>query len=292
MFSQKTRVIIASIIIIAALALALRGRVIWDEITQWIAVHSLPLITSQSEVLEQPEQSIEQKAQAYDASEIIAEPLSSTTPIIDEIQIIPTTEIIQELRKIDVQLKKPRVARRRRKKETECIQKVELQQTIATIETEKIEEPLVAQPSTIVAEPAPTKAGEITAAITTESMLTKAAEIEAPKTIRICNKINPNALGVKHWTGTYTPTKLEITLNNVLFTIVGTHPVACEALHEIPCADNRITVFYHYEFLNGMRKGSDTIVYTIIDQPAQLEMKFSWDTPWHIELAGAQRVAH
>jgi hypothetical protein len=126
-------------------------------------------------------------------------------------------------------------------------------------------------------------------------MHTKVAEIETPsrlapkKTIRICNKIDAKALGVKHWTGTYSPTKLEISLNNVPFVIVGDNPIALETLQEIPCADNRITVYYHYEFLNGMRKGSDTVFYTCTDA-TQLEMRFSWDTPWHVELGGAQRI--
>jgi hypothetical protein len=39
-----------------------------------------------------------------------------------------------------------------------------------------------------------------------------------------------------------------------------------------------------------MRKGSDTVTYIVPDQTPQLELQFSWDTPWHVELIGAQRV--
>jgi hypothetical protein len=295
MFTKKTRVIIATILLIAALALALRGRIMWEEITQWITAQSLPLITSQSEPLEQPKQLSEQLSSSpvHDTSEVSA-PSSAIAPS-DEIQVIPTPEKITEIfeqTKNDIkkiEQKKPRIARRRRKKESVSIPApvsapTELLRAapVIIVTEEKQSEPSVPQPApaAIIAEPLRTASVSDATPVYAAPQLRQATK----KTIRICNKIDAQKLGVKHWTGTYSPTKLEITLNNVPFIIVGSNPTTLETLQEIPCTDNRITVSYHYEFLNGMRKGSDTVIYTFTDA-TQLEMHFSWDTPWHVELS-------
>lgn len=280
MHLKKTRVIIASILLIAALALALRGRIVWEELTQLITIYTLPLVTPMPEESTIDLPSCAQPIPPHDAPPVATDTPEQQTeaPIPDKIQVIPTPEMVQTVlvptpqsKSKPTLYKKKRVTRRRKKE----------------IETDKESATAQPIPSLNIAEPAPTKAETIV-------QLPVSAPTEAlqdvKKIVRVCNKIDVNKLGVKHWTGTYTPTKLEITLNNVPFTIVGNNPVTFETIQEISCADNRITAQYVYEFLNGIRKGSDAIIYTFTDHATPLEMHFSWDTPWHIELSGAQRA--
>ena len=114
-------------------------------------------------------------------------------------------------------------------------------------------------------------------------------QITEPLIVEVRNAIAIDQLAVKHWTGTYRPTKLDITINNVPFTIIGNNAESIGSIKKIPYNNGQLTVQYNYEFLNGMRKGADTVTYTINESTQHIPVRFSWDTAWHVELDGAQR---
>lgn len=109
------------------------------------------------------------------------------------------------------------------------------------------------------------------------------------RTLHVHNNIPPESLPVKHWTGTYTPTKLNIIINGEPFTIVGDHAIPKGTTKDIPCKDGCLKVEYLYEFMNGMRTGTDIITYLVSETAQDLHLRFSWDTAWHVELDGAER---
>lgn len=164
-----------------------------------------------------------------------------------------------------------RRTRRRKKKKSKT-------ETTPKIITDKATPPSI---------PAPTPV-EVTALL---PMGTETPQTTAT-TLTIINDIDLKDLAVKHWTGTYTPTKLAITINGIPFTIIGdtTEPVAHGAHKEVPNLENRLAINYVYEFLNGVRKGADTVNYAVQRTTQPLKIRFSWDTPWHVELDGAERT--
>lgn len=279
---KKARVIIVSILLIAALSIALREHISWEKLASFVGIQSattsLPAHTDQSS---SPTENFTAAAPSLaNTDTTLSEPThSSASSDTDEPQIIPTFDVIEQVLSTNTTPQRTRSvttkkSRTRRRKKTAAITTIE--PDIKVEEHKAVEEPAVKLP-------------------TQEAI---AAEESAPlkntkpkkEIIRIHNKINIKELAVKHWTGTYSPTKLEITLNGIPFTIVGKEAIDLHAAYEIPHAENRITAEYSYEFLNGMRKGSDTIIYTITENAPDIELHFSWDTPWHVELNGAQRV--
>jgi|GEM_PF-6542367 len=109
-------------------------------------------------------------------------------------------------------------------------------------------------------------------------------------TLTIINDIPLESLAVKHWSGTYTPTKLVITINDTPFTIIGENPTARGTRKDVARTGEQLTVTYMYEFMNGMRTGADTVRYTVQGTAAPLTMRFSWGTPWHVEFDHAQPI--
>ena len=128
-------------------------------------------------------------------------------------------------------------------------------------------------------------------AIATPEIAQIALTQSASRTLHVHNNIPLESLPVKHWTGTYAPTKLEITINGEPFIIVGDDAIPQGTTKDISCTDGCVKVDYMYEFMNGMRKGADTLLYTVPAHAEQLTMHFSWETPWHVELDGAERKA-
>ncbi len=279
---KKARVIIVSILLIAALSIALREHISWEKLASFVGLHSAPTsMPIDSNQLSSTEHNTEARSLTplADTDIMLTEPANaSAVSQNDEPQIIPALDVIEKVLSTNTP-QQPDVApakksRTRRRKKTASI--VTAEPDIKTEEHKAVEEPAAQLPTqeALAAEPA------------TPVKSTKPKK----EVIRIHNKINVKELAVKHWTGSYSPTKLEITLNGIPFTIVGKEAVDLHAAYEIPHAENRITAEYSYEFLNGMRKGSDTIIYTITENAPEIELHFSWDTPWHVELNGAQRI--
>ena len=278
---KKARVIIVSILLIAALSIALREHISWEKLASFVGLHSAS--TSALVDTNQPSSPTEKISAAVtslaNADTTLSEPANSpASSDTDEPQIIPNFDVIEQVLSTNTpqqsETAPTKRSRTRRRKKTAAITTIE--PAIKTEEHKAVEEPAAQPPTQDVsaAEPA------------TPLKNTKPKK----EVVRIHNKINIKELAVKHWTGTYSPTKLEITLNGIPFTIVGKEAIDLHAAYEIPHAENRITAEYSYEFLNGMRKGSDTIIYTITENAPDIELHFSWDTPWHVELNGAQRI--
>lgn len=104
------------------------------------------------------------------------------------------------------------------------------------------------------------------------------------RTITIRNTIDKPMLSVKHWTGTYVPTLLKLTINDQSIDIIDDKKVipAGDTL-SVKTTGNTITTDYEYEFMNGMRKGSGSTVFDLEPGTQNLNMTFTWDTKWHVE---------
>lgn len=282
----KARVIIVSILLIAALSIALREQISWEKLAAYIGVYIPPV--SAPVCADQQSSQLESNATGSltslaCADITLSEPSNTTVlPQTDDPQIIPDLDVIEQVFSTNTTPQKThnsaptKKSRTRRRKKNSLAQTV-IETTIIAPEVHKtLEKPLEQLP-----------VQEAATAHETESLKTAAPQ---KNKIRIQNKINVKELAVKHWTGTYSPTKLEIKLNGIPFTIVGKEAMDLHAVYDVPHTENRITAEYSYEFLNGMRKGSDTIMYTITENAPDIELHFSWDTPWHVELNGAERI--
>ncbi len=269
MIPKRTSMVSTSLIALITMTLCMRYG--WNNLTEWISDHTLPLLQSTEqapppdteddvEKIVIPEPDI---VEAESTPQAIENKESDQT--LEEPSITPDKDFECRPLKQDP-TKKARTARRRKKIEAES-------ENLHKEEAPKKQSQKSAEPVSI-----PT------------SVSSKSEKTEDSSTVRVCNKIDINKLTVKHWTGKYSPTKLEITLNDVPFVLVGKDVTEMGDIKDVPCPDNQITVHYSYEFLNGMRKGSDTLTYEINDLNAQINLRFSWDTEWHVELDGAQRI--
>jgi hypothetical protein len=189
--------------------------------------------------------------------------------------------------------KNPTSATKKKQRRNRRRKKVVAKEASPVVETttKEVLEPVIefqsAQPITANAAVASKNTTSPTA--TQISTVLTAAQTPVSRMLHVHNHISLEDLSVKHWTGTYTPTKLDITINDVPFTIIGDESTPHGSIKNIACSDNCIKVEYAYEFMNGMRKGADTVTYSVGDSAQELNLLFSWDTPWHVELAGAER---
>lgn len=290
MLTKKTRVIIASVLCITSLVIATHFT--WYAIIEWITDTTEQLTqpaTESTEKIIEPAADVTQSSPAEDKKESIqAIAIQMTTPRehgseskIEAFLSSPAASSGFAKKNLADRPRRHRTARRRRKESAFVLQ--------ATADK---------MPEEFRPDRSPQSNPETSAESKQSSSLNASdntqqdapAEKKAHHVITVHNKINVKELAVKHWTGTYSPTKLEITLNGIPFIIVGPDAIALDAAQEIPGIDNKISVHYVYEFMNGMRKGSDTIAYHVPSNAERLELSFSWDTAWHVELEGAQRV--
>ncbi|HEV2916586.1 MAG TPA: hypothetical protein VGW78_02465 [Candidatus Babeliales bacterium] len=109
------------------------------------------------------------------------------------------------------------------------------------------------------------------------------------RSIIIQHIIDIPTLTVKHWTGTYSPNLLTVTINNHEIPIVVDSKLVSSTPHTITIEDTTFTMTYYYEFMGGMRKDKQTFTYTLTGpQVSALNMSFSWDTPWHVVFDNAK----
>lgn len=274
MLTKKTRIIIWSMLCLIALMLG--AHFAWHAIIEWITDTAEPLMRPAAQSIKETAESVAnstQPAQSFEEKKESAPDITTQATAPHEVTsktetFLSSPAASSGFAKKDqaVRPKRHRTARRRKKKLLEFEQSTE--------DTATPHMPETAAESGVN--------GSLNAS---DSKPAKPAQ----HTVTVRNNIATSALAVKHWTGTYSPTKLEVTLNGIPFIIVGNESIALDAAQEVPLVDNKISVHYVYEFMNGMRKGSDTIVYTIIDVRQPLTLSFSWDTAWHVELDGAQR---
>jgi hypothetical protein len=121
----------------------------------------------------------------------------------------------------------------------------------------------------------------------TQSTLPQGDTAQA-QAIMIQNAIDAKMLTVKHWTGTYLPTLLTITINGQVIPVITKGAFAASQPRTIPVTDRVLNVEYYYEFMNGMRKDTNKVHYTLAENATTLTMSFSWDTPWHVAFDHAQ----
>jgi hypothetical protein len=109
------------------------------------------------------------------------------------------------------------------------------------------------------------------------------AEESQPQEITITNAIKPSMLSYKHWTGTYNP--------DVFTVLVNDTEVAQNAVLKIPAETKTVNLTFNYSFVNGMRKGSKTVSYTLNEKVTQANITFSWTSDNKIVLDNGTAVA-
>jgi hypothetical protein len=102
------------------------------------------------------------------------------------------------------------------------------------------------------------------------------------RTITVQHAMDIPMLTVKHWTGTYVPTKLTVTINDQLIPIIEDSLLVQPTPYAISVSDNRFVMHYYYEFMNGMRKEENSFTYCLADAATTMHMSFDWTTPSHV----------
>lgn len=86
--------------------------------------------------------------------------------------------------------------------------------------------------------------------------------------ITITNNITPEMLNYKHWTGTYSPEKFTISVNNT--------KVTAGESYTFTKTNDPLVINFDYSFMNGMRKGGKKISYTMHENSTTASLSFSW----------------
>jgi hypothetical protein len=107
-------------------------------------------------------------------------------------------------------------------------------------------------------------------------------------TLTIENGIDTSMLTVKHWSGTYFPTKLTVEINGQMTKIVENGTLLPQQPLVVPVAEKKLAVTYTYEFMQGMRKDEKSLNYLVTDNADVLKMSFNWNTPWHVTFDHAE----
>ena len=114
---------------------------------------------------------------------------------------------------------------------------------------------------------------------TTDERLQPAPNI---RTITVLHTMDIPMLTVKHWTGTYVPTKLTVTINDQLIPIIEDSLLVQPTPCIVSVSDNKFVMHYYYEFMNGMRKEENSFTYCLADAATTVQMSFDWTTPSHV----------
>lgn len=93
-------------------------------------------------------------------------------------------------------------------------------------------------------------------------------EEEKVTTVTITNGIEPSMLSYKHWTGTYSPDVFTLSINDTTIEQGQTYTLTD--------ATKPVVIRFDYSFMNGMRKGTKTVSYTMIDNTPTATITFSW----------------
>jgi hypothetical protein len=102
------------------------------------------------------------------------------------------------------------------------------------------------------------------------------------RTITVQHVMDIPMLTVKHWTGTYVPTKLTVTINDQLIPIIEDSLLVPPIPYTVSVSDNKFVMHYYYEFMNGMRKEENSFTYCVADAATTVQMSFDWTTPSHV----------
>ncbi len=133
------------------------------------------------------------------------------------------------------------------------------------------------------AEPAPAPAAPTEPAPPTSTPDTHIA-VEQPiapksRTIKVTNNITQKMLAYTKGFMQYTPD----------FTLIVNHQaIEPGKQQEITINDNSLTIGYTYNFMNGYKKGSKEIAFTVPATSNELDITFSWKNDWRVIVAGAQ----
>lgn len=113
------------------------------------------------------------------------------------------------------------------------------------------------------------------------------------RTIKLKNTIERKMLGYKKW-GTHYPTKFIVTANNKVVFKMEQKEVSAKEEVSVIIVDNKLTMHYDYEFLNGRRAGSKTTEFKVAPEATTLTLSFDWkdkENPQHIILDSATVVS-
>jgi hypothetical protein len=125
-----------------------------------------------------------------------------------------------------------------------------------------------------------TETTEITT-IAGESQPTAPA-VEQQASITITNAIDQSMLPYKHWTGTYTPDVFTVQIN-------GTE-IAQGAQYTLAHTQDPIEISFDYSFMNGTRKGSKKVSYTLNENSTDATITFSWKDTHKLILSNATPI--
>jgi len=98
--------------------------------------------------------------------------------------------------------------------------------------------------------------------------------------IIITNGITKEMLTYKHWSGSYEPTTFVITISG--------NPISYNETAQVEIENQEsILIRYDYSFVNGYKKGSREIEFTISPEKNDYILSFSWKEPAHLILENA-----
>lgn len=109
-------------------------------------------------------------------------------------------------------------------------------------------------------------------------LVSSAGAVQAARTIEVHNGITKDMICYKkRIMFRYHPTLFQVIVND---TPIAEGKTASICLRP----DNKITVAYHYSFLNGIRTGAKAVLFNLDSDTAQTNITFSWKDPMHVSI--------
>lgn len=102
---------------------------------------------------------------------------------------------------------------------------------------------------------------------------------ENHKTIMVKNSITDKMLSYKKGFMSYIP-EFKIVVNDI--------PLAREEQQSIEIPDKKLKVTYSYDFVNGYRTGTKTVIFSVPEGLSALDITFDWKNDWRVVVDGAE----
>jgi hypothetical protein len=100
--------------------------------------------------------------------------------------------------------------------------------------------------------------------------------IPRDRTITIQNDITHKMITYKHWTGSYTPSIFDVSINGQI--------LKEGEKRSITIHDNKLIISYRYSFMKGYRVGARNITFKVNPEAQLLSITFAWKNKWHVLL--------
>jgi len=90
----------------------------------------------------------------------------------------------------------------------------------------------------------------------------------------ITNNISQDMLAYKHWTGTYSPEKFILYINDTI--------VESGQTYILTNASAPLTIHFDYSFMKGMHKGTKKSSFLLHEKSTTVNLTFSWLNTWKV----------